>query len=104
MALVKTKVDGRFADFSYLEDVEPVLDRNKLLASMEQTKTDGMIHVATIPNAILLQWLNEEWMRGSDMQYLSKEFNELVDRKLKDPDWAHLLVIGPRHKVGWNAP
>ncbi len=102
MALVKTKIEGRFAEFSYREDVESVLERNALLRTMEQTNTDGLTHVATIPNAIMLQWLNEEWMRGNDVKYLSKEFNEIVDRKLKDPDWAHLLVGGPRHRVGYK--
>ncbi len=100
MALIKSKIEGRFADFAYKSDVEPVLERNKLLRTMEQTNTDGMMHIATIPNAVSLQWYNEEQMKGNDIRYLSPEWHELVDKKLKDPDWAHLLVVGPRHRVG----
>ncbi len=102
MALTKVKVEGRFVDLDYKENVEDVLEQNKILRTQEQTNTDGLMHVATIPNAILLQWYNEEQMKGNDIRYMSEEFTQLIDRKLKDPDWAHLLVTGPRPKVGWK--
>ena len=71
------------------DDVEPILERNKELRSMPQ-KSDWGRHVATIPNIILVKWLSEEWERGRDIRYLSKEFDELVARKLQDPDWKYL--------------
>ncbi len=85
-----------------VDDVEPYLDHNKMLRSMEQTRTDGMKHHASIPPLILVKWLNEQWSQGSDIRYLSKEFDEIIDRKLKDPEWAYLLVDGPSHRVGYG--
>ena len=69
------------------QDVEPILERNKWLRSQRQ-KSDWGRHVATIPNVILMRWLNEEHARGrTDLALFSKEFDEVVKRKLNDPDW-----------------
>ncbi len=102
MSLKKISVEGRFARFETGGDVEPVLDRNKVLQGMEQTNTDGLFHYATVPPEIMTLWLNEEDARGNHIRWLSQEFYELLDKKLKDPDWAHLLVGGPRHRVGYG--
>ena len=102
MPLVKTNIEGRFADFLYKADVEPVLEQNKLLRSMEQTKTEAFYHYAKIPNEILLMWFNEAQMAGHDVKYMSPEFGEIIDKKLKDPAWKNLLVGGPRHRVGYG--
>jgi len=48
-------------------------------------------HIATIPNVVLVRWLNEEHARGrTDLALFSKEFDEVVQHKLNDPDWAYL--------------
>jgi hypothetical protein len=40
---------------------------------------------------ILLKWLNEEHARGNTkLRLFTKEFDELVARRLADPDWAYL--------------
>ena len=70
---------------------------------MEQTNTDGLKHIGTIPNIIMVKWLNEEWAKGSNVRYLSKEFDELVAKKLKDPEYAYLRVDGPSHRVGYGS-
>lgn len=72
------------------EDVAPVLERNKVLRSIPQRSDFGR-HVATIPNVILLKWLNEEHARGNlALRLFSAEFDQLIARKLADPDWAYL--------------
>lgn len=74
------------------QDVEPILERNKALRSQPQ-KSDWGRHVATIPNVILVRWLNEEYAAGNvSLRMYTPEFNELVARKLADPDWAYLRV------------
>jgi hypothetical protein len=85
------------------DNVEPVLEHNKKLRALEQTNTDGLKHIASIPNVIMVRWLNEEWMRGSHVRYLSAEWDELVAKKLNDPEWAFLRVDGPSHRVGWRS-
>ena len=73
-----------------MQDVEPILERNAMLRSMEQ-RSDWGRHIASIPNVIITQWLNEEWARGNaDLRFASKEFDELVARKLRDPEWQYL--------------
>lgn len=73
-----------------IQDVEPILERNKELRSMPQ-KSDWGRHVASIPNVIITKWLNEEWERGNtQLRPFSKEFDELVTLKLRDPDWKFL--------------
>ena len=40
---------------------------------------------------ILVKWLNEEYVSGNvGLRMYTAEFNELVQRKLQDPDWAYL--------------
>ena len=72
------------------QDVEPILARNHALRC-EPQRSDWGRHVATIPNVILVRWLNEEYARGNtQLRIFAKEFDELVARKLEDPDWAYL--------------
>lgn len=73
-----------------IQDVEPILEHNKRLRSMPQ-RSDWGRHIASIPNVILVRWLNEEWSRGnSTLKMFSKEFDAIVAKKLRDPDWAYL--------------
>lgn len=86
----------------YQDDVEPFLDKNKMLQTMEQDRKSDLRHYASIPNLIMMKWLNEEFERGNRVRYLSSEWWELVDKKLQDPEWAYLRVDGPSHFVGWR--
>lgn len=73
-----------------MQDVEPILERNKELRTMEQ-RSDWGRHIASIPNVTITQWLNEEYARGNvGIRFGSKEFDELVAKKLRDPDWKYL--------------
>ena len=72
-----------------VQDVEPILENNKLLRSMPQ-KSDFGRHIAEIPNVVCLQWIEEERQRGHEIQFMSAEFKELVKRKIRDPDYAYL--------------
>jgi hypothetical protein len=75
-----------------VQDVEPILERNHALRG-EPQKSDWGRHIATIPNVILVKWLNEEYARGNvGLRLYSKEFDALVAKKLNDPDWKFLRV------------
>ena len=71
------------------QDCEDIIERNHALA-MDQQRSDWGRHVATIPNVISVKWMNEERERGHHVRFLSKEFDEMVERKLKDPEWSKL--------------
>jgi hypothetical protein len=76
---------------SATQDVEPILERNRQLSA--QPQRGDLRHLATIPNVILLKWLNEEHARGNaGLRLFTKEFDELVAKKLADPDWAYLCI------------
>jgi hypothetical protein len=75
---------------SATQDVEPILERNQHLRGEPQA-SDWARHVATIPNVILLKWLNEAHARGNvGLRIFTKEFDDLVARKLADPEWKYL--------------
>jgi hypothetical protein len=75
---------------STTQDVEPILERNKRLRA-EPQRSDWGRHVGSIPNVILVKWLDEEHVRGNtQLRLFTREFDELVARKLADPEWAYL--------------
>jgi hypothetical protein len=72
------------------QDVEPVLERNAALRR-ERQPSDWGRHVASVPNVILVRWLNEEWACGNtELRLFSPQFNAMVAKKLADADWAYL--------------
>lgn len=74
--------------FERIQDVEAILERNKQLQNMPQKWAGEWHHIASIPNVILERWMNED---GVNMLALSgDEFDRIVKRKLRDPDWAWL--------------
>lgn len=81
--------EDKSIDVAYEGDVSATLENNARLRSMPQ-KSDCFKHVASVPHEVIMIWLNEVRARGYNMKYLSQEFNELVNRKLQDPDWKHL--------------
>lgn len=84
-----------------IQDVEPILERNKMLRTMEQ-KSDWGREVAEIPNVTLIQWLNEEHAKGNEnLRLFTPEMDAIIQRKLKDPDWAYLRTDKPSLIMGW---
>lgn len=82
--------NGQDLTIEHVQDVEAIIERNKRLQSQAQ-KSDWGRHVASIPNVIIMQWLDEEAKRGNtSLRMFTPEFDEMVDRKLKDPNWAYL--------------
>ena len=83
-------LNDRDVTVELVQDVEPILDHNAQLRATPQ-KSDWGRHVASIPNVIMVKWLNEEYARGNvGLRLFSEEMDKIVDRKLKDPEWAYL--------------
>jgi hypothetical protein len=88
--LTSLRLEGGDLTAHSYQDVEDIIARNKALRGQAQ-RSDWGRHVACIPNNIILAWLQEEWARGnSTMRLFGPEFDALVARKLRDPDWAYL--------------
>jgi hypothetical protein len=84
------RFDGRDVTVGTHQDVEDIIEHNKVLQTLPQ-KSDWGRHVASIPLNIINQWLNEEWARGNvGLRLAGPEFDALVARKLRDPDWRFL--------------
>jgi hypothetical protein len=102
---VNTKIhldpNGHDLTIERSQDVEDILARNKAFRAHEQTSEWGR-HIASIPCVILEKWLNEEAARGNaTIRWGSREFDALVARKLRDPDWAYLRTDKPALMMGW---
>lgn len=83
--------DGDDVHVENVQDVEAILENNKILRDQRQTRTDGLKHVASIPDIVSIRWLNEEYMRGNvNLRMFTLEWDELVTRKLNDPAWKYL--------------
>lgn len=99
----KTLYDAGERKFTFVrvQDIEPYLEHNKQLRATEQK--GNWRHTSTIPNVILMKWLNEEIDRGhKGLRLYSQEFDKIIQRKLNDPDWAYLRTDGVKHRVGYG--
>ncbi len=94
--------NGQDMAIEHVQDVEPILEWNKASRATEQKSDWGRL-VARIPNVIYVLWLDEEHAKGNtSLRMFSKEFDEIVARKLKDPEWAHLRTDRPLMMTGWS--
>lgn len=101
---IRPHFDSNGRDFAVerIQDCNPILDWNAE-ARTEEQKSDWGRHVARIPNVIILKWMDEEWTRGNKgLRLFSPEFDQLVWRKLQDPDWAFLRVDKQGAQKGWR--
>ena len=61
-------------------------------------------HVARIPNVIYVRWFDEEHARGNtSLRMFTPEFDQVVQRKLRNPEWAYLRTDRPALQAGWSA-
>ena len=95
--------DGRGLAVERIQDVEPILEHNKQLRSLEQ-RSDWGRHVASIPCVILERWLNEAYHAGNvNIRFGTKEFDELVEKKLRDPEWKFLRTDCANSFLGFGS-
>lgn len=86
--------DGTYRVESF-QDVEPILDRNKAMQNENDgfNKTRDMRRVASIPNIVLMQWINEVIEhRKCSFQDAVKVINsdKFIKSKIDDGDNAYL--------------
>jgi hypothetical protein len=95
--------NGRDLAIEHVQDVEPILEWNREARRDEQRGAWGR-HVARIPNVIYVKWLDEEHARGNTgLRLFTAEFDEIVQKKLSDPEWAYLRTDRPKLQAGWTA-
>jgi hypothetical protein len=99
----RLRLDGRDLVVHSYQDVEDIIEHNKALQTEPQT--GHFRHIASIPLNIINQWLQQEWDRGNvGLKLSGREFDSMVARKLRDPDWAYLRTdsrVNTFH-VGWR--
>lgn len=82
------KLDGDKFVVRRQQDVEDIVEANKVLQVLPQKRGASFRHIGSIPNVILERWINED---GVNYLALPKdEFARLIKRKLSDPDWKWL--------------
>lgn len=70
--------------FERIQDIEPILDRNKALQNIEQKWAGDWHHIGTIPNVIIEKWMNDEGVNILKMP--ADEWGQFIKRKLRDPE------------------
>ncbi len=101
--LIRPHLDANGDDLAieHIQDVEPIIERNKLKRTVEQNSDWGR-EIADIPNVLYVRWLNEEHAKGNtNLRLFTPEFDAIVHKKLKDPDWAYLRTDKPALITGW---
>lgn len=76
------------AHIQTVQDVEPVLERNKALQNTDHSKKGiqkSWWHCASIPNVIIEKWLNEY-----GINFYNKDHWPAVKKLLNSPDWRYL--------------
>lgn len=79
--------NGQDLAIEHIQDCNDIVERNKALRS-EPQRSDWGRHIGTIPNVILIDWMNKEGVNVLAMS--SAEFGVFIKRKLADPDYAYL--------------
>lgn len=81
---------------STVQDVEPILERNKLLSNNSDYTKQGIKeswwHYADIPNVLI-----EKWLREDGIDVYNKDHERAVFRKLNDPQYRFLKVTAKHH-------
>lgn len=93
--------NGKDLSIVHTQDVEAILERNAELRTQEQ-KSDWGRHIATIPNALYVQWWDEEYKKGNtNLKIFSHEFDQIVRKKLYDPEFAWLRTDCKASTIGY---
>ena len=71
----------------YVQDVDPILDRNKEAQVDSFDKRSEMWHAASVPNVVLMKWATEH-----GVQYWNPAHKDGVKRLLNDPEYRYLRV------------
>lgn len=100
---IRAHLDSNGEDLAieHVQDVEDILAWNKESRRDEQPSDWGR-HIARIPNVLYVKWLDEEHAKGrTDLRMFTREFDQIVHKKLKDPEYAYLRTDKPALITGW---
>lgn len=85
-----TDRDGNLVSVEKVQDVEPIISAVSAygdLCRTRRTRDAAQQYVGSIPTVLGLQLAKE-----SGTKYLSREWIEVVKKKMKDPDFKKLVV------------
>lgn len=88
----RMQVRDRVLTVDRTQDVEPFIEHNKKLKNEAQSRKASFRHIGSIPNIFLEKWMNEEYARGHLIRWWGPEMDELIAKKLRDPDYSFLRV------------
>lgn len=98
---IRIHIDGQSAVIEHAQKCDPILDWNAE-ARRDEQKSDWGRHIARIPNVLYVKWFDEEVARGNTTLVMySEEFDQIVQRKLYDPEYAYLRVDKPPLQLGF---
>jgi hypothetical protein len=78
---------------SHSQDVSAILEANKRAREQAEGKKMGdMVRVATIPDVVAIEWMNE----GINVMSPNREDLRRMKKKLNSPEYAYLRTGGGR--------
>lgn len=83
-----TKLDGDDIIVKRTQDCEPIIEANRSIQNEPQKRAGTFRHIASVPMVVL-----EQWIIADGVNYLALpkgEFERLIKRKLRDPDFKWL--------------
>tara|TARA_A200000159_G_scaffold133039_1_gene130979 strand:+ start:35006 stop:35305 length:300 start_codon:yes stop_codon:yes gene_type:complete len=76
---------------SHSQDVSAILEQNKIAREQAEGKKMGdMVRVATIPDVVVIEWMNE----GINVMSPNREDLRRIKKKLNSPEYAYLRTGG----------
>ena len=76
-----------------VQDVEDIIERNKALQNEPQDTSTGFHHIAAVPNIFIEKYCSE---RGVSYRELMQDFDNVIIRMCRDPDYAWLRTTNKR--------
>lgn len=84
--------DGRIT-VERVQDVEDIIERNKVLQNTPQNFKTGWHHVASIPSIFIEKFCNEKQVSYRE---LMQDWDGVVGKMLRDPDYRWLRTTDKR--------
>lgn len=89
--------DGALKEHIVEEKHEATVDYAQQMAAEFRAHQGGEVReIASIPNALMLKWLDEEGVPG----FCGHEaMDMLINKKLRDPQYSKLLTVPPSYRI-----
>lgn len=92
--------------FCRVQDVEDILESNKALQGIEQSRKSDFRHTHRLPTIFIEKILFDQWKRGNvNLKWSDRDFWKIIDRELlHNSEYRDFRVDNPSNPfyLGWR--